>query len=137
MSENAPDLTPPTKAAKAPKEPKAAKAPKEPKAAKAPKEPKARPVRGSYGLHPQSVISLTAKENTYRGQRADWFSIMKSCDGKTVAEFDEAAKGRVNGKGTPQAPNGWLRFYVLDGTVVLTPPAGLPSASSQTESAAA
>lgn len=132
----APDLTPPTKvkADKATKaDAKATATPKEPKAPKAPKEAKP---RGSYGYHPDAVVEIVKdKENKYRGQRADWFALLKGFDGKKVSEFNEAAKGRVNGKGTAQTPSGWLRFYVLDGTVKLIPPAvtQAPTAPATTE----
>jgi hypothetical protein len=122
----APDLTPPTKAAKAPKEPKAAangeaKPAKEPKAPKAPKEAKP---RGNYGYSVNATIQIVPdKETKYRGQRADWFQLVKQFDGKKVSEFNTAAAGRTNGKGTAQTPSGWLRFYVLDGSVRLIPPA--------------
>jgi hypothetical protein len=113
----APDLTPPTKAAaaaKAPKEPKAAKEPK------APKEKKEAKPRGNYGYSVNATIRIVPdKEVKYRGQRADWFAKVKEFDGKKVSEFNEAMKGRTNGKGTVQTPSGWLRFYVLDGSVKL------------------
>lgn len=131
-----PDLTPPTKAAKAPKEPKAAKEPKAPKAPKDPNAPKVSKARGNYGYSPNATIELVAdKETKYRGQRAEWFEIVKSYAGKKVSEFNEATKGRTNGKGTVQTPSGWLRFYVLDGSVKLIPAAA--EATPETEQAAA
>jgi hypothetical protein len=119
----APSLTPPVKQPKA-SEAKAseakAKAPKEAKA-KAPKEPK---VKRPYKYSRDAIIRLVPdKEIKYRGQRAEWFEIVKAHDGKKVSEFNEAAKGRTNGKGVVQTPSGWLRFYVIDGAVTLELPA--------------
>ena len=117
----APDLTPPTKAAKAPKDPKAAVAPKEPKAPKAPKEAKP---RGNYGYSVNATIEIVKdKELKLRGQRQEWYDILKTFDGKKVSEFNAACEGRTNGKGTVQTPSGWLRFYVLNGYARLIPPA--------------
>ena len=128
------DLTPPVKptASKsvsgekvdaAPKAAKVAKVPKEPKPPKEPKEPKIAKPRGQYGYHVDSVIEINkTKEITYKGQRKEWFEILKGYDGKKVSEFNAATKGKVNGKGTAQTPSGWLRFFALDSTVKLHPP---------------
>lgn len=140
MTATAPDLTPPTKAAKTPKEPKAAAAPKEPKAPKVPKEPKVAKARGNYGYHTDATIELVPeKETKYRGQRAEWFEEVKKFNGKKVKEFNEALAGKTNGKGTVQTPSGWLRFYVLDGSVKLTgaPVAEAAPASTPASPAAA
>lgn len=117
----APDLTPPVKPNRA--VPKAPKAPKEAvaKEPKTPKTPKAAKPKGNYGYHPDATIHIVEGEGAnYRGQRADWFEILKQYDGRLVKEFTEANKGRVNGKGTIQPPAGWLRFYVLDGSITLS-----------------
>jgi hypothetical protein len=113
----APDLTPPTKE----KAPKAAKVPKAPKVVDPNAPPKVAKPRGNYGYHVDATIEVVKdKEVKYRGQRLDWFEIVKKYDGKKVKEFNEATSGRTNGKGTVQTPSGWLRFYVLDGSVRLT-----------------
>jgi hypothetical protein len=62
---------------------------------------------------------VEGKETNYRGQRLEWFGRVKECAGKTVAEFSAANKGIPNGKGTIQAPGGWLSFYVRDGSVTI------------------
>lgn len=117
----APSLTPPVKQPKT-SEAKA-KAPKEAKA-KAPKAPKEPKVKRPYKYSRDAIIRLVPdKEIKYRGQRAEWFEIVKAHDGKKVSEFNEAAKGRTNGKGVVQTPSGWLRFYVIDGAVTLELPA--------------
>lgn len=130
------DLTPPTKAPKAAK----AKAPKAAKEPKAPKEPKVkveRGPRGNYGYHKEATIEIVPeKETKYRGQRQEWFDILKTFDGQKVSAFNEATTGRTNGKGTVQTPSGWLRFYVLDGSVRLIPPAQTEEAASDAAEAA-
>lgn len=119
----APDLTPPTKEAKAAKAPKAPKVPKIVDPNAPPKEAKP---RGNYGYSVDATIEIVKeKETKYRGQRQDWFDLLKKYDGKKVKDFNEAAANRTNGKGTVQTPSGWLRFYVLDGSVKLIAPVGL------------
>lgn len=144
VAKKVPDLTPPVGGAKkaaAPKEPNAPKAPKEPKPPKVAKEPKPPRVRitGPYGYHKTAVITVLADvKKDYKGQRAAWFERVKASDGKTVAEFNEANKGILNGKGVVDAPGGWLRFYALDGAVKLTggpvaaPVAEVPKAEAAT-----
>ena len=107
-----PDLNPPTKAPKTEKV-KKEKAPK----AEASGEKKERAPRKNYGYHLDAKISMTDKENKYRGQRKEWFDILSSQNGKTVKDFLTACEGRKD------PPRGWLRFFVDDGAVTLTPPA--------------
>lgn len=115
------DLTPPTKtkAAKAPKEPK----PKKEKVVKAvpaatdeagnPLPKKERAPRADYGYSPTSLIQIVKdKDNAYRGKRKEWFDKLVAAEGKSAATFLEENKG-------DDAPRGWLRFFVQDGTVTL------------------
>ena len=109
------DLTPPSKekAAKAPKvakEPKAAKAPVDPNAPK-----KERAPRTNYGYAETSLITLTGKENKYRGARKAWYDSLVAANGKSVKEWGDAQKAA----GQKDPPRGWLRFFVQDGTVAL------------------
>ena len=118
------DLNPPTTEVapgKKQKAEKVPKAPKEPKAPKAPRDPNAVKVT----MNREGTIRLVAdKVTNYRGQRLEWFGLVQAYAGKTVKEFSEGNKGRVNGKGTVQAPGGWLSFYVRDGSVTIeNPPA--------------
>jgi hypothetical protein len=113
----APDLTPPTKEAKAktPKEPKAPKAPKAPKDPNAVSAP-----RGSYGYHLEAKIQVVPdKAVTVKGQRLEWLNRIKAYEGKTVREFRDGNQGVTNGKGTVQTPSGWLRSAVLRGYITL------------------
>lgn len=124
------DLTPPTKKAKtapAKGEPKAEKVAKEPKAPKAPKEPKVvdpnapvkdRAPRKDYGYAASAFISITEKENKYRGQRLEWYQLLVASNGKTAADYEAAAKAA----GKTEPSRGWLRFFVQDGAAVLTKP---------------
>lgn len=133
MSTPVPDLTPPTKAAKAPKVPKdpsAPKAEKAPKVAKDPNAPKVeRAARTDYGYSAESVIRVVKdKENKYRGKRKEWFDGLVAADGQTVASW-AAGKG-----GEKDPPRGWLRFFVQDGTISLDKPA--PAVSTDAAPAA-
>jgi hypothetical protein len=110
----------PVKAVKVPKEPKAKKEPK------APRDPNA--AKNMMNRDATIRVDLT-KEVKYRGQRLEWFERVKAFDGKTVKEFSEGNKGIANGKGTVQAPGGWLSFYVRDKSVILeNPPAAAEAA---------
>lgn len=108
------DLTPPSK-----NPPKAAKAPKEPKAAKAPVDPNApkkeRAPRADYGYAETSLLTLTGKENKYRGARKAWFDTIVASAGKSVKEWGDDQKAA----GQKDPPRGWLRFFIQDGTVSL------------------
>lgn len=108
-----PDLNPPTKTAKAEKKAKA------PKAEKPEGEKKERAPRQNYGFHPEAVIAITEKEGKFRGQRAEWYEVLKGCNGKKVADFLEAAKDKKD------PPRGWLRFFVQEGFATLS---GAPEA---------
>ncbi len=70
-----------------------------------------------------SVISFTAENleraAKYRGQRADWHAHIQNFAGKTVKEFAEGSGGRVNGQGKVQAPGGWVRFFIMDGSLTV------------------
>jgi hypothetical protein len=112
------DLTPPTKQ-KAVKEPK----PKKEKAEKVatpveaiggePAPKKERAPRTDYGYAPNAVIEIVKdKDNAYRGKRKEWFDKVQAAQGQTAAQFLDANKG-------DDAPRGWLRFFVQDGTVAL------------------
>lgn len=121
MNSAIPDLTPPGKPAKAPKE---AKPPKEPKvkAEKAPADPNApkkeRAPRTDYGFSPDATIALVeGKGDKYRGHRKDWYDTVKAHEGKKVGEWIAATK-----KEGGDPPRGWLRFFVQDGAVTLTAP---------------
>lgn len=107
MNATAPSLTPPNKASA----PKAAK-PDKPKAANG-GEKKERAPRKDYGFSPDAVIRLTDKEVKYRGQRADYYGLVKAANGKKVQVFLDSAKDRKD------PPRGWLRFFVEDGAVTL------------------
>lgn len=107
------DLTPPSKE-KSAKAPKAAKTPKEAKVVDPNAPKKERAPRANYGFAPTSVISLTGKENKYRGARKEWFESITPYVGKSVAEWVESRKAQKD------PPRGWLRFFVQDGTVALT-----------------
>jgi hypothetical protein len=108
MNATAPSLTPPNKDQKAPKAPKVAKPAG---------EKKDRAPRKDYGFHADSVIRLTDKEVKYRGQRKDYYDLLKAANGKKVAQFLESAKDRKD------PPRGWLRFFVEDGAATLDKPA--------------
>lgn len=111
-----PNTAPPAAAdksvAKEPKAPKVAKAPKDPNAPKTPRGP-----RKDYGYSLESTIKLTDGEQAYRGQRLDWYNVLKQHNGKTVGDFLKAAEGRKD------PGRGWLRFFVQDEAVTLIPPA--------------
>ena len=114
--EKMPDLTPPTKAAKAPKAPKATK---EPKVAKEPADPNApkkeRAPRQDYGFAKDATIAVVEAEGKkYRGQRGEWFQTLVAHNGKTVGEWLEDRKD------SKDPPRGWLRFFVQDGSVTLS-----------------
>jgi hypothetical protein len=113
MSEVAASLTPPTKNAKAPKEPKAAKTPKEPKA---PGEPRA-PRNSVAGLH----IKVTGEERAakYKGMRREIYDELKTFDGKLVSDYIAAAKPVVSPRGTKQSHMSFLMFFKKDKTVEL------------------
>lgn len=129
MNASVPDLTPPGKAPKPPKNsngtdapkaavvPKEAKAPKVPKAPKDPNAPKKeRAPRADYGFRSDAVISVNEEKGAkYRGHRKDWFETAKAHVGKTVQDWVTATK-----KEGGDPPRGWLRFFVQDGSVVLT-----------------
>lgn len=106
MNATAPSLTPPTKTV-------APKAPKEPKAAKPVGEKKERAPRKDYGFSAEATIRLTDKEVKYRGQRADYYGLLKAANGKKVQVFLDSAKDRKD------PPRGWLRFFVEDGACTL------------------
>ena len=90
-----------------------------------PSEKKPRAERKDYGYNKNAIVVIVANEKSaaYRGQRKDWFDTLVSFDGQTVGEWEASRQGILNNKGTPQAPRGWLRFYVVDGTVTLSAPA--------------
>lgn len=134
MNAAAPDLTPPGKGPKGTKTPAAVangtltppvvntdgKTAKAPKAAKAPADPNApkkeRAARTDYGYRANAVISVNEEKGAkYRGHRKDWFETAKAHVGKTVAEWATATK-----KEGGDPPRGWLRFFVQDGSVILT-----------------
>lgn len=119
-----PDLTPPTKAAKAPKAEKIEKAPKAEKAPADPNAPKKeRAARQDYGFAKDAVIKVDhATEAKYRGQRKEWFDILVANDGKTVEAFMTAAADRKTKSGKADPPRGWLRFFVTDGAATLSAP---------------
>jgi hypothetical protein len=109
------DLTPPGKTngkkeAKAPKAPKVEKAPADPNAPK-----KERAPRQNYGYAETSLISLTGKENKYRGARKKWYDSVVALAGKSVKEWSDSQKAA----GEKDPPRGWLRFFIQDGTVAL------------------
>lgn len=78
-------------------------------------EKKQRAPRQDYGYRPGAKITLTeaAAEKKYRGKRAEYFEVLKACNGKTVEEFNKRAPA-----GDP--PRGWLRFFVQDGAATLS-----------------
>lgn len=122
MNSAVPDLTPPGKNSKAAKttEAKSEKAPKETKAAKAPVDPNApkkeRAPRQDYGFKSDAVISVNEEKGAkYRGQRKDWYDTVKAQVGKKVEEWITSTK-----KEGGDPPRGWLRFFVQDGSVILT-----------------
>lgn len=89
-------------------------------------EPSTAKVRGprqDYGYRKGAKIVITDKEQKYHGQRLEWFETLVAFNGQSVDAWEESRKGTVNKKGTAQSPRGWLRFYVLDGTVALEAPA--------------
>lgn len=120
------NLVPPSEPSKTTKEPKAKKEPK-PKKEKVAREPGT----PKNMMNRNAIIRVDAtKEVKYRGQRLEWFDRVKQFEGKTVADFSAANKGIANGKGTVQAPGGWLSFYVRDKSVILeNPPAEAPPAA--------
>lgn len=143
MNASVPDLTPPGKAPKPPKNtngtdakavvPKEAKAPKEPKAPKDPNAPpKERAPRTDYGFRADAVIAVNEEKGAkYRGHRKDWFDTVKAHVGKTVTEWVTATK-----KEGGDPPRGWLRFFVQDGSVTLsggTEPAAKPAPAAKVE----
>lgn len=108
------DLTPPAKNGS--KAPKKEKAPKAEKVAADPNAPKKeRAPRMDYGYAPTSLISLTGKENKYRGARKKWYDSLVAAAGKSVKDWGDAQKAA----GEKDPPRGWLRFFIQDGTVSL------------------
>jgi len=91
---------------------------------------KARGPRQDYGYRKGATISITDKEVKYHGQRLEWFETLKSFNGQPVEAWEASQKGVVNNKGTAQSPRGWLRFFVLDGSVVLNAPAEAAEAAA-------
>ncbi len=122
MNDVAPDLTPPTKSAKAPKVPKEPKTPKV-KAEKVAKDPSApkkeRGPRVDYGYSPDSVIHIVKeKDAKHRGQRKAWFDSLVAYDGQSVQAW-EASRATA---GEKDPPRGWLRHFVQEGFVTLNKP---------------
>lgn len=95
MTEN---LTPPSKEKKV----------KDPNAPKAPRAP-----RVNYGYNENAIITLTGKDGKYRGARKAWFESVQAAQGTSVKAWEESRKSEKD------APRGWLRFFVQDGTVSL------------------
>lgn len=123
-----PDLTPPSKAAKAPKAPKAPKAEKAPADPNAPK--KERAPRQDYGFAKDATIAVVETEGKkYRGQRGEWFQSLVEFNGKTVGDWLESKKD------SKDPPRGWLRFFVQDGSVTLS--GGTKPAATETPAQAA
>jgi hypothetical protein len=112
---------PPTPPKEVPKPPeKAAKAPKAPKDPNAP--PKVRGPRKDYGYSLDSKIEVTNKEQTFRGQRLEWYEALKAANGKTVKDFLDATKDKKD------PGRGWLRFFVQEEAVILHAPPAPPAA---------
>lgn len=87
---------------------------KAPEATEAPAaEKKERAPRQDYGFLPGAKITLTDKENKYRGKRLEYYEILKKHNGKSIEDFFKAC---------PQEdpPRGWLRFFVQDGAATLS-----------------
>lgn len=104
MTEVVPDLNPPTKVARKPRDPNAPK--------------KERAPRQNYGFHEDSIIELVqGKEIKYRdGNRKAWYEKVLAYAGRPVKEYMSGYKNEKD------PPRGWLRFFVQDGAVVLTKP---------------
>jgi hypothetical protein len=83
---------------------------------KAPKEPK---VKSPYNRDATSIIRITDKPFGGKGQRAEWWTRVSTFANRTCQEFSEGNQGIVNGKGNPEPPMGWLRFFVQEGFVNL------------------
>lgn len=57
---------------------------------------------------------------SFNGFRKDWYQLLQEYDGKTEAEFIEAATKTPPAKtkaGTAENPKGWLRFFKKAGAV--------------------
>ena len=78
-------------------------------------EKKARATRQDYGYKSGATITLSkdAGDKKYRGKRLEYFEALQKCDGKSVEDFEKKAPD-----GDP--PRGWLRFFVQDGTAILS-----------------
>jgi hypothetical protein len=110
------DLTPPTGKTNGGKKEAVKKTPKAPKVAADPNAPKKeRAPRQNYGYAETSLLSLTGKENKYRGARKAWYDSVVAMNGKSVKEWTDAQKAA----GQKDPPRGWLRFFIQDGTVAL------------------
>lgn len=126
------DLTPPTKAKPTPAAKAAAAttngAPTAAEAGTPAKEKKPRAPRTDYGFSPEATIGINKeKAAKYRGQRLEWFNRISAFDGQKVAGFLTKYENAKTAKGSDDPPRGWVRFFVQDGTVVLTKPAAAAS----------
>jgi hypothetical protein len=83
-------------------------------------EKKERAPRQDYGFAPTAKITVVETEKKYRGQRGEWYDLLKAANGKTVEQFAESAKKMKD------PARGWLRFFVQDGACTLTAPPEAP-----------
>jgi hypothetical protein len=68
------------------------------------------------------VIRMLKADMKYRGAREAWYSLLQRMEGKTEAEFVEAAKEQPPSrtkKGEAEPPTGWFRFFERTGVIEL------------------
>lgn len=74
---------------------------------------------GAAGKAAPKIISVKANMK-YRGAREAWYNMLQQYDGKTVAEFVEAAKEKppsLTKKQEAEPPMGWVRFFERTGVL--------------------
>lgn len=67
-------------------------------------------------------LKVLKKDTKYRGAREAWFNRLVEYDGKTEGEFIQSTTEKppaLTKNGTPEAPSGWIRFFVRSGVLSL------------------
>jgi hypothetical protein len=79
-------------------------------------------VEVAAGKAKPKVIKVLKADMKYRGARESWYTLLQRMEGKTEAEFVEAAKesppSRTK-KGEVEPPTGWFRFFERTGVIEL------------------
>lgn len=85
------------------------------------------PPAGAAGTTPQAakVLHLRVKQGVaYRGARAAWYAVLVQYDGKPASDYLAACKANppsLPKSGVPEAPQGWLGYFVRTGVAALVP----------------